>query len=660
MITLSKISYEITDKRLLKNINLTITSSDKIGLIGVNGAGKSTLLKIIAQDIKPSKGQVLVKKGTKVQYLPQEVVQPQNLNISIFEYAKGAFADLYKKEKQLLIINKEIEKTKGENIKLIERQTVLEEELRESGFYEIDSKVRKILIGLGFKKEDFYKPISTLSGGWLMRLELSKIILSNPDIILLDEPINHLDKKSILWLKNFLLSSDIGYIIIAHDQDFLNDVVQEIWELEQGCITKFKGNFDFYIQQKKRLIKRKEKDREKLEKRLKEINQFIERFRAKATKAKQVQSRIKLIKKINLEEIEKKPQINLNFRLPIISRPGKVVLELKNISKSFEKRLLFSNVSFLIKRGQKTALIGPNGVGKSTLLKIISRQLRPESGEVLIGHNVTTAYFAQHQATELPQELSLIEVLKQSSPILSETKLRTILGIFMFKEEDVYKKVSILSGGEKSRLALAKVMAKGANLLLLDEPTNHLDIDAKKALKKALVEFKGSVLIVSHDYNFLDGLIDSILEFKNKSIVFSPLDLKSLSKESFKEINSAPKENLSSNAISDSKGLNKKEKRRLISTIRQEKSKVILPIKNKMQLVEKEIEELEQEKECLEKQLADHSLYTQKQKLLEVNKRYSEVKVQLETLYERWEELSYKFEEKSKVFDQKISNVLER
>ena len=653
MITLSNISYEISGQKLLNNIKLTITPSDKIGLIGINGAGKSTLLKIISQEIKPQKGRIQIKKGTKVYYLPQEVVRPQNLDITIFDYVKGAFEELYEKEKELLRINKEIEKDNGQDIKLIKYQSLLEEKLREAGFYEINSKIKKVLIGLGFRSDSFYKPISTLSGGWLMRLELSKIILSDPDIVLLDEPINHLDEKSALWLKNFLINSNIGYIIVAHDRDFLNEVSQEIWELEKGKIIKFKGNFDYYIQHKKRLIKAEEKNRKKLEKRIKEINRFIERFRAKATKAKQVQSRIKLLEKITIEEDKQNLQKDLALKLPLVKRPGKVVLELKSISKSFEGKTLLSNVSFLIKRGQKVALIGPNGVGKSTLLKIIAKRLPPERGEVIIGHNVISAYFAQHQTTELPEELSILEVLKLSNPSLSETKLRTILGILMFREDDVYKKVSVLSGGEKSRLALAKVMAKGANLLLLDEPTNHLDMNSKNALKMALKEFEGSLLIVSHDYDFLNGLVDSILEFKEGTVVFSPVDIENLTTP-FSE------NNLSKRATVESKKLNKRDKRRLISAIRQEKSRATSSLKQRMQQIEKTIEKLEQEKEHLEKKLTEPSLYSQKSKFLDTNKRYNETKRQLDNLYEKWEKINYEFEEKSQFFDKKISKISEK
>jgi len=443
-------------------------------------------------------------------------------------------------------------------------------------------------------------------------------------------------------------------------------VVKQIWELDQGRLTIYKGNYSFYETERQKRIAQQMAVWKNQQRRIDETKHFINRFRSKATKAKQVQSRIKQLEKMELIEA---PSLDLihSFRLPIPPRSGKVVVETKDLAKSYGGLRLFSGLSFILKRGEKMAIVGPNGAGKSTLLKILAGREHADDGQVIIGHNVKTAYFAQHQALELDHERSILENLRQRCPNLSETKLRTIAGTFMFSEDDVHKKIYVLSGGEKSRVALAAIMATGANLLLLDEPTNHLDMVSQEAVRRALSAFEGAVIVVSHNRYFLDGFIDSVLEIEHGKACLYPGNLSQfLATKEYGvdgDNNDNPlikRANLSPKSVDNVSSLNKiarKEKKRLLAELRQRKSKKLTPLKQRAAKLEDQIDILEQEKENIEVMLADSATYANQDKAAQLNKRYRQVKQELDSLYVDWERHCSAIEEMHEEFEKKIMEI---
>ena len=664
MLQARKLSLEIGGKRLLDGVSFTINRGQKVGLVGRNGQGKTTLLKVLCKKAECPGGQIHMSRGFRLCYLPQEVAVPDTGERTVFQEAEEAFSWLFEKRRQLEHLAeklKELDANAPDHSRVLEEHDTIFEELNRQGYYNIKGRIEAVLGGLGFRKDAFHIPVSSLSGGWVMRVELAKILLSNPDLILLDEPTNHLDLPSLTWLEDFLKKAEAGCIIVSHDRAFLDSVTDEIWELEQGRLHVYKGNYSFYQKEKKRRLKQQEAAWKNQQKRLHEINGFIQRFRAKATKAKQVQSRIRQLEKMELVDAPCQQQ-EYHFHLPEPKRAGKIVLEAKGLSKAFGKDRLFSDLSFLVKRGSKMAVVGPNGAGKSTLLKILGGRMAPDSGQVILGHNVEVAFFAQHQALEFDVEKTVLDTLRLRCQDLSETRLRTILGTFMFSEEDVQKRVSVLSGGEKSRLALAVIMARGANLLLLDEPTNHLDMEAQEAVRVALSRFEGSVVVVSHNRYFLDGFVDSVLEISEGKTSIFPGNVSSFlehkeSMEKDEQVDKGPM-NTPRHSAADSRDsgsrLSRREKKRLVAELRQEKSRKLLPFKEKAMEIESAITALEDEKTAIEEQLSDVTTYNDQERAARLNKRYRRVKHELEGLYSSWERACQVVEEMQAEFDKRI------
>ncbi len=664
MLQARKLSLEIGGKRLLDDVSFTITRGQKVGLVGRNGQGKTTLLKVLCKKAECPGGQIHMSKGLRLCHLPQEVVVPEKGERTIFQEAEEAFSWLFEKRRQLEHLAEkleELDENDSDHSRILEEHDTIFEELNRQGYYNIKGRIEAVLRGLGFRQDAFHLPVSSLSGGWVMRVELAKILLSMPDLILLDEPTNHLDLPSLTWLEDFLKKADAGCIIVSHDRAFLDSVTDEIWELDQGRLHVYKGNYSFYHKEKKRRLEQQEAAWKNQQKRLQEINGFIQRFRAKATKAKQVQSRIRQLEKMELVDAPCLEQ-EYHFHLPQPKRAGKIVLEAKGLSKGFGKSRLFSDLSFLLKRGSKMAVVGPNGAGKSTLLKILGGRMAPDSGQVILGHNVEVSYFAQHQALEFDIEKTVLDTLRLRCQDLSETRLRTILGTFMFREDDVQKRVSVLSGGEKSRLALAVIMARGANLLLLDEPTNHLDMEAQEAVRTALSQFEGSVVVVSHNRYFLDGFVDCVLEISDGKTSLFPGNVSSFleHKESMEKVEQddkgpivTPRQSAASKRDSGSR-LSRREKKRIVAELRQEKSRKLLPFKEKAKEIESAITALEEEKAAIEEQLSDVSTYNDQERAATLNKRYRRVKHELEGLYASWERACQVVEEMQAEFDKRI------
>ncbi len=519
MISLDKIEVSFGGTDLLKETSFFIQPDDRIGLIGRNGAGKTTLLKLIAGIMVPTRGEINIPGGTTIGYLPQEMKVKDNN--TLFDEAVLAFEELLKLEKKIALLNNEVasatEYHSESYMKKLNQINDLNERYSLLGGDSYHASVELTLFGLGFERADFNRPTSEFSGGWRMRVELAKLLLRSPDIVLLDEPTNHLDIESIQWLENFLKSYKGAVILVSHDKAFLDAICTRTLEISLGRITDQKLNYSVFVKWKSEQREIQMAAYRNQQKLIGDTEKFIERFRYKATKAVQVQSRIKQLDKLDRLEVEEIDNAELKIKFPPAPRSGRVVIEAKNICKNYGDHLVLNHVDLLIENGEKVAFVGRNGEGKTTFVKIILQQIEFQ-GDLRIGHNVKIGYFAQNQAQLLNEELTVFETIDEIAVGEVRSKIRNILGSFLFSGEEADKKVKVLSGGEKSRLAMIKLMLEPVNLLVLDEPTNHLDMRSKEILKEALAHFSGTVIVVSHDRDFLDGMVDCVYEFRNKKI----------------------------------------------------------------------------------------------------------------------------------------------
>ena len=514
MISINNLSVEFSARPLFTDISFVINKTDKIALVGKNGAGKSTLLKIIAGFQSPTSGNVLAPNEVTVGYLPQQMKLADST--TLIEETKKAFSDLMELRNEIESINRQLlERSDYESEsygKLLLRLEYLNERVAIEGADNMDAEIERTLTGLGFVKEDFQRPTSEFSGGWRMRIELAKILLRRPDVLLLDEPTNHLDIESIQWLEQFMLSKAKAVVLVSHDRAFLDNVTKRTIEISCGKAYDYKVSYSQFVELRKERVEQQMRAYENQQKQIADIKDFIERFRYKATKAVQVQSRIKQLEKIVPIEVDEVDTSRLRLKFPPESRSGDYPLILENVGKAYGDHQVFDGAEFTIRRGEKVAFVGKNGEGKSTLVKCIMGEI-PFTGTLKIGHNVQIGYFAQNQAQLLDETLSVFETIDNVATGDMRTKVRDILGAFMFGGEDVDKKVKVLSGGEKTRLAMIKLLLEPVNFLILDEPTNHLDMKTKDILKEAIRDFDGTVIIVSHDRYFLDGLVEKVYEF---------------------------------------------------------------------------------------------------------------------------------------------------
>lgn len=514
MISVKNLTVEFSAKTLLNNINYVINRRDRIALVGKNGAGKSTMLKIIAGLQKPTGGSVEVPSGVTIGYLPQHMTTEDTC--TVVEEARKAFGHLREMQQQLDSLNAELaERTDYESesyAELIERVANLTERLAMEDGSGGEAEIEKTLLGLGFVREDFNRPTHEFSGGWRMRIELAKILLQRPDVLLLDEPTNHLDIESIQWLENFLVAKAGAVVLVSHDRAFIDNVTNRTIEISLGKIYDYAVNYSKYVVLHKERIEQQMRAYQNQQKQIADTEEFIERFRYKATKAVQVQSRMKQLAKIERIEVDEVDTSHLNLRFPPAPRSGDYPVIADGLGKRYGEHQVFSNATFTIKRGEKVAFVGKNGEGKSTLVKCIMQEI-PYDGTLRIGHNVKIGYFAQNQAQLLDGEITVFDTIDRVAVGDIRTKIRDILGAFMFGGEASDKKVKVLSGGEKTRLAMIRLLLEPVNLLILDEPTNHLDMATKDILKQAIKDFDGTVIVVSHDREFLDGLVEKVYEF---------------------------------------------------------------------------------------------------------------------------------------------------
>jgi ATP-binding cassette subfamily F protein 3 len=519
MITVDSISVQFGGTTLFSDVSFSINETDKIALMGKNGAGKSTLLKIIAGENKPSSGNISAPKGTVIAYLPQHLLTHDNA--TVFEETSKAFSGIFKMKAEIDALNDELtvrtDYESDEYYKIIEKVSELSEKFYSIEEINYEAEVEKVLIGMGFTREDFTRQTSEFSGGWRMRIELAKILLQKPDLILLDEPTNHMDIESIQWLEDFLVNSAKAVMVISHDRAFVDNITTRTIEVTMGRIYDYKAKYSHYLELRKDRRAHQQKAYDEQQKMIAENQAFIERFRGTFSKTEQVQSRVRMLEKLIMVEVDEVDTSALKLKFPSSVRSGQYPVVVNELTKKYGDHVVFNNASMVIERGQKLAFVGRNGEGKSTMVKAIMNEIDFD-GKLELGHNIQIGYFAQNQAAMLDENLTVFETIDRIAEGDIRTQIKTILGAFMFSGDDTTKKVKVLSGGEKTRLAMIKLLLEPVNLLILDEPTNHLDMKTKDIIKDALNAFDGTLILVSHDRDFLDGLVTKVFEFGNKRV----------------------------------------------------------------------------------------------------------------------------------------------
>lgn len=520
MISVDGLTVEFSGETLFSDVSFVVNENDKIALMGKNGAGKSTMMKIIAGEQKPTRGKVNAPKDAVIAYLPQHLLTEDDC--TVFEEAAKAFKEIFSMRDEIESINKQLETRtdyeSAEYSSLIDRVSDLGEKFYAIEEINYDGEIEKALKGLGFKREDFHRQTCEFSGGWRMRIELAKILLQKPDLILLDEPTNHIDIESVLWLEHFLVHKAKAVIVISHDRTFIDNITNRTIEVTMGRIYDYKANYSHYLQLREDRRIHQQKAYDDQQKEIADIKGFIERFRGTYSKTNQVNSRERMLEKMKIIEVDEVDTSSLRLRFPSAPRSGDYPVNVSDLSKKYDDHVVFKNASFSVSRGEKVSFVGRNGEGKSTMIKAILGEIDVE-GMCELGHNVKVGYFAQNQAALLDPSLTVFQTVDEVAKGEIRTQIKSILGGFMFSGDDIDKKVSMLSGGERTRLAMVKLLLEPANLLILDEPTNHLDLKSKDVLKEALKAFDGTLILVSHDRDFLMGLSEKVFEFKDKRVI---------------------------------------------------------------------------------------------------------------------------------------------
>jgi len=623
-------SYGATE--ILKDIQMEIKANDRIAVVGRNGCGKSTLLKILAEEVSYDKGEIIKRKRLTIGYLSQHTGLQSDK--TIWEEMRAVFHTLIKMQKALRSLEKKMKQSESVDDDLLNQYDLLLNQFQSNGGYEYEAKIRTVLSGLDFPEEDYEKSINSLSGGQKTRLALGKLLLENPDLLILDEPTNHLDIETLSWLETYLSNYNGALIIVSHDRYFLENTVSIIYEISFQHMKRYVGSYNKFLEQRRRDYNRQLKMYEQQQEEIKRAEEFIERNIARASTSKRAQSRRRQLDKLERIERPLGSESSAKFSFEIERRSGNDVLQVKDLSFAYEKgNPLFSNISFSVNRGDRIALIGPNGIGKTTLLKLLMNKFPPKSGSIAHGTNVDIAYYDQEQDLLNPAN-TVLEELWAQFPYVDEGDIRTVLGNFLFSGEDVLKQVSTLSGGEKARLALAKLMMEKANLLILDEPTNHLDIDSKEVLESALIDYPGTIIFVSHDRYFINRIANQVIELSQKeaTIYLGDYDYFLLKKEEEKErtlLQSTQKgEKLQS--IEDRKSTFEKRKERQREERRLERE--IKEIENRISMLEGHLEKLEE-------QMTSPEVFQDFEKTFELSQEAEEVKKEINLLMEEWTEL---------------------
>jgi ATP-binding cassette subfamily F protein 3 len=673
MLWLNGIGKSFGPQALFESVDWQINRGQRVGLIGPNGAGKSTLIKIIVGLLESDHGRVTSQRGLRLGYLPQDIAELGSNSVRS-EASKGLSALLHLRDQVSEIAHK-LEKLGKESQReleddhyqdLLEQYGALQSRFEQQGGFEMDAKVEQVLCGLGFRSTQLDDPCDTLSGGWQMRVVLARLLLESPDCLLLDEPTNHLDLESVGWLKHFLQNFEGSLILISHDRWFLNEICTHIAELTQAGVTLYTGHFEDYLKQVEQRRELLDRQRKNQEKRAAQLELFIERFRYKATKAKQVQSRVK-----QLEKMQAVGEVNdittINFKLADPPKCGRTVITLEEVEQGYhEGQVLYRGLDLKVERGQHIALVGPNGAGKSTLLKLFAGEVHPRRGVRELGHLVKPYYFAQHQAEALTVKYTVLQETQSAQEDASITHLRSILGAFLFDNDDVKKKVGVLSGGEKNRLALVKMLLTPSNLLLLDEPTNHLDMGSRAVLAQALRAYEGAVVLISHDRYFIDEVCDEVWEVNegrvtpflgsysyyldqtNRGLRPAPFPLSAPPPPSGAAFGLAS----GAEPSQPQPKINRKAERRRIAELRQERAKVLKPLKKRVETAERDIERLEELLAELEDVQCAPDHYQDAAEVVRVNREVKQAQRDLEVAMATWEEAEEALGEAASKFDE--------
>ena len=645
MISFDKVSKSFAKQDILLNCSFQVNSGERVGIIGANGSGKSTVFKLVLGLEHPDKGQIAKPKNLRLGYLPQDVLQFSGKTVlaQVMDVAEEVLAI----ERELSLLADLLEKPLpgAELADAAQRQSRLLEEYERLGGYDLEARARKVLGGLGFDEDDMHKPVEEMSGGWAMRVALARILLAEPDLILLDEPTNHLDLDSLIWLEDYLVHTPSSLMLVSHDRVFLDNVVHKLLELENGQITSYPGDFQHYLEEKEKKIQSHWSAYNHQQEQIRQIKRFIDRNRARKDRARQVQGRIKMLDKMDLIKPPTSPD-RFSFAFPPPSRAPKVVLELKRIAKSYGEQAVLSDMNLTIQRGDRVALLGPNGTGKTTLVKLMAGVLDPESGQRSLGSGVSIAYFAQQQLELLNPQQTVLESLSSVAGDLGQGQLRNLLGGFLFRNQEVDKRVSVLSGGERSRLLLCQILVQQANFLLLDEPNNHLDIQGRRVLEEALQAYGGTICLVSHDRHLINAVANKVFVLTNGKAETFPGNYDDFQAIWKKRLQSSE---LEPEPVSDRSGttaLSKKnkEQKRLEAIWRNELSRMKAPLDLRMENLEQTIEGITSRLEELNHLLAQPDTYENGTDIGQLSREYTELKSSLKEHNRQWEETAIELE----------------
>ena len=641
LVTAIKVSLNFVERQIFNQIGLQINPGDRIGLVGPNGSGKTTLLRIIMGEITPDAGEIKIAKNSRTGYLAQDVQEA--VSGSLLQSVLSAIPQRLKLEKGLNEAERSLEKATDE----LDQNTLgkeianIHQEINRLNLDFPHHEAEKILLGLGFGVPDFQKPVSELSGGWKMRAALARLLYQKPDLLLLDEPTNHLDMPSVRWLETFLQGFKGAMVLVSHDREFLNRQIHRIVSFETEGMRSYSGNYDFYLKARREEVKSLENKARNQEQKVKDAQKFIERFRSKANKARQAQSKIKLLEKMELVQTHRREKA-IRFSFPPIPRSGGEVVAIRDVSKWFGDNILYEHLNVRVTRGERIAIIGPNGCGKTTLLRAIADELKPDRGQIVLGHKVNVAYFAQHHSDLLNPQKTVVEEVYQSVPDASIGFVRSVCGAFLFSGNDVDKPISVLSGGERARVSLAKLLVKPGNFMLMDEPTNHLDIESSETLIDALSGYGGTLLFVSHNQSFVNRLATKIWDIRGRELIEYPGTLKEYYRhlgETEENIHAEPQNpstGLKKNQES-SAGKNRKKDKRKEAEQRQRVHDILAPIRKELKQTEAAISQLETRQKEVENLLADPNIFEDSGKSVPLLTEYKDVSSKLENQLERWE-----------------------
>lgn len=658
MIDIVNLSLQFGGKYLYKDVNFKINAGDKISLVGSNGTGKSSLLKMLNGYIEPEKGDIFKRKNIAIGYLPQENVTHKGRTL-LEEALAGVpnLKELQEKEAEITSLLNDPDSDPAERDGLVEQLGEIHLRLEEIDSYSAEARVEKVLLGLGFQMSDFEKLTDHFSGGWQMRIALAKMLIAENDLLMMDEPTNHLDIDSLEWLTGFLKTYKGALLLVSHDRRFVNAVTTKTLEIFMNDFSVFNGNFDHYLKAKAERDERLEHEYEQQQKRMKEIQSFVDRFRYKSSKAKQVQSRVKMLEKfdkIDLPDFEK----GIAFKFPEPPKTAQIVYELKNITMRFGDNLVLDKIDLRVEKGDKIAFVGPNGAGKSTLSKIIASVLKPTSGEKILGYNTSIAWFSQEQSEVLDPELDVLETIASESGDMTLPQIRALAGSFLFTGDDVFKKVGVLSGGEKSRVALALLLLKKANLLILDEPTNHLDYTSKQVLQNALVKFSGSLIIVSHDVDFLQPIVNKVVEIRRGSFKIFPGTIEYYLRKRGEGMMERNEIAVTSRKQEAEASTNRKDQKRLEAELRNKRYKATKHINDKIEKIESEIASLEKKVQECEIEMEKPGFFDNAREAMQKTSQYQQFKEDIEKKTALWEELQIELEEIEKTINSAMNSDL--